>query len=57
VQLLPGSDDHVRRGNGSAKKAFAAGRLAGHEEARVAPVLKEAERAYAEFAEAKPYWA
>src|ERR1051326_3476797 len=57
VQLLPGSDDHVRRGNGSAKKAFAAGRLAGHEEARVVPVLKEAERAYAEFAEAKPYWA
>jgi inorganic triphosphatase YgiF len=57
AQLLPGDDDHVRRGNGSAKKAFAAGRLAGHEEARVVPVLKEAQHAYTEFARAKPYWA
>ena len=41
---------------GRAKKAFAAGRLSGREEARVASVLKDAERAYLAFAEAKPFW-
>ena len=46
-----------RRRSHSAKKAFAAGRLSGREEARIAPVLEEAERAYAAFAEAKPFWA
>jgi hypothetical protein len=40
-----------------AKKAFAAGRLSGREEARVASVLKRAQHAYRSFAEAKPYWA
>jgi triphosphatase len=39
-----------------ARKAFAAGRLSGHEEARIAPVLKEAKRAYKAFAKAKPFW-
>lgn len=37
-------------------EAFVAGRLSGREEARVASVLKDAERAYASFAKAKPFW-
>jgi hypothetical protein len=41
---------------GRAKKAFAAGRLSGREEARIAAVLNDAERAYAAFAEARPFW-
>jgi inorganic triphosphatase YgiF len=45
------------RHGGRARKAFAAGRLSGREEARMAPVLKEAERAYAAFARARPFWA
>ena len=31
-------------------------RLSGREEARVASVLKDAERAYGAFAEVKPFW-
>jgi triphosphatase len=41
---------------GRAKKAFAAGRLSGREEARIASVLKDAERAYRPFVKAKPFW-
>ena len=41
---------------GRAKKAFAAGRLAGREEARVASVLKDAQHAYRVFAKTKPFW-
>jgi triphosphatase len=41
---------------GRAKKAFAAGRLSGREEARIASVLKDADRAYRAFAKAKPFW-
>ena len=44
---------HKRR---AANKAFAAGRLSGREEARIAAVLKDAERAYARFAKARPFW-
>jgi inorganic triphosphatase YgiF len=40
----------------STDKAFAAGRLSGREEARIASVLKNAEWAYARFAKAKPFW-
>ena len=40
----------------SANKAFAAGRISGREEARIAPVLKDAERVYARFAKVKPFW-
>ena len=40
----------------AANKAFAAGRLSGREEARVASVLKDAERAYASFAKARSFW-
>ena len=48
-------------GNGSKhlvrpKKAFAAGQLAGYEEARMASVLRDAERAARGFAQAKPFW-
>ena len=46
----------AKQREGRAKKAFAAGRLSGREEARVASVLKDAERAYRAFAEAKPFW-
>jgi triphosphatase len=46
-----------KRRRGRARKAFAAGRLSGREEARIASVLKDAERAYDAFAEAKPFWA
>jgi hypothetical protein len=38
------------------KKAFAAGRLSGFEEARTASVLRDAERAARVFARAKPFW-
>jgi inorganic triphosphatase YgiF len=39
-----------------AKKAFAAGRLSGREEARIGYVLKDAQRAYRAFTKAKPFW-
>jgi CHAD domain-containing protein len=37
------------------KKAFAAGRLAGREEARFTSAMSDAERAYTAFARAKPF--
>jgi CHAD domain-containing protein len=40
---------------GRIEKAFV-GRLSAREEARIAPVLKAAERAYAAFTKAKPFW-
>ena len=40
----------------SSDKAFAAGRLSGREEAWSASVLESAERTYARFAKAKPFW-
>jgi triphosphatase len=46
-----------RRRSDPAKRAFAAGRLSGREEARIAPLLDQDEHAYAVFAEAKPFWA
>ena len=56
-RLADGKSGGRRRRSDPAKKAFAASRLSGREEARIAPVLEEAERAYAAFAEAKPFWA
>jgi triphosphatase len=50
-----GEDAGAKRHGGRVRKAFV-GRLSGREEARIAPVLKEAERAYAAFAKAKPFW-
>jgi CHAD domain-containing protein len=38
------------------KRAFAAGQLAGREEARFTSAMSDAERAYAAFARAKPFW-
>jgi triphosphatase len=54
-RLVEGDDGKRRRGR--AKKAFAAGLLSGREEARIAPVLAQAQQAYAAFAKAKPFWA
>ncbi|MEX0842332.1 MAG: CHAD domain-containing protein [Xanthobacteraceae bacterium] len=39
-----------------AKEAFAAGRLSGYEEARMASALQDAERAYRLASRAKPFW-
>jgi inorganic triphosphatase YgiF len=50
-----GEDAGAKRHGGRISKAFV-GRLSGREEARIAPVLEEAERAYAAFAKAKPFW-
>ena len=43
------------RHGGRIRKTFV-GRLSAREEARISPVLKEAERAYSTFAKAKPFW-
>jgi CHAD domain-containing protein len=56
-ERLADSADTRKRHGAEAKKAFAAGRLSGREEARLAPVLAQAQQAYAAFAEAKPFWA
>ncbi|MEA2903269.1 MAG: triphosphatase [Alphaproteobacteria bacterium] len=55
-RLVDGHDAGGRRHRGRARKAFAAGRLSGREEARIASVLKDAERAYGAFAKTKPFW-
>jgi hypothetical protein len=49
-------DDNNRRHHARSKKAFAAGRLSGREEARMASVLKGAEKAFRVFAKADPFW-
>jgi inorganic triphosphatase YgiF len=49
-----GADGKVR--DGHLRKAFAAGRLSGREEARIASVLKDAEHAYRAFAKTRPFW-
>jgi triphosphatase len=55
-QFVEAGDRRGRRARAPANKAFAAGRLSGHEQARMASVLKEAEEAYAAFARAEPFW-
>jgi hypothetical protein len=55
-QLVDGEDPAAKRRGGRTKKAFAVGRLSAHEKARIAPVLNDAERAYAAFANSKPFW-
>jgi CHAD domain-containing protein len=55
-RLVDGHDASGQKREGRAKKAFAAGRLSGREEARIASVLKDAERAYRDFGKAKPFW-
>ena len=54
-QLGDGEDAGAKQHGGRIRKAFV-GRLSGREEARTAPVLKEAERAYAAFVKSKPFW-
>jgi triphosphatase len=55
-QLAIVLEDSGRRKQHSPNKAFAAGRLFGREEARIASVLQDAVRAYARFAKTKPFW-
>jgi len=55
-RMVDTKDMMGKRRRGRAKKAFAAGRLSGREEARVASVLRDAQHAYRIFARAKPYW-
>jgi CHAD domain-containing protein len=49
-------DDNTRRHQARSKKAFAAGRLSGREEARMASVLKSVEKSFRAFAKADPFW-
>jgi inorganic triphosphatase YgiF len=55
-RIVDAQDAGGNQPGGRAKKAFAAGRLSGREEARIASVLKNAERAHRTFAKAKPFW-
>ena len=55
-RIVDAQDARDKQREGRAKKAFAAGRLSGYEEARIASVLKDAERAYGGFSKAKPFW-
>ena len=54
-QLGDCEDAGAKRHGGRSRKAFL-GHLSGREKALISPVLKEAERAYAAFAKAKPFW-
>jgi len=55
-RLIDERDGRGTRHRAAIREAFAAGRLSGREEARMAYVLKKAERAYAAFAKTKPFW-
>jgi triphosphatase len=55
-RIVDAQDASGKRRGGRAKKAFAAGRLSGREEARIGSVLKDAQRAYRVFAKSKPFW-
>jgi hypothetical protein len=44
------------RADQTAQRAFAAGELAGQEEARVDAVLAAAEKSYGRFVQSKPFW-
>ena len=54
-QLGDGEDAGAKRHGGRIRKAFVS-HLSGREKVRMAPLLKEAERAYAAFAKVKPFW-
>jgi inorganic triphosphatase YgiF len=56
-RFIEGNDGGAKGRIGRTRKAFAAGRLSGREEARIESVLKEAKRAYKSFAKKKPFWA
>jgi inorganic triphosphatase YgiF len=55
-QLLDSEETAGKRRSGRTKKAFAVGRLSGREEALIAPVLKQAQEAYAALTKSKPFW-
>jgi inorganic triphosphatase YgiF len=55
-RLTDARENDGKRKRGAANEALAAGRLSGREKARIASVLKDAKRAYARFAKAKPFW-
>jgi hypothetical protein len=55
-RILDAQDASGKQRVGRAKEAFAAGRLSGREEARIASVLKDAKWAYGAFVKAKPFW-
>src|SRR5262245_32487763 len=55
-RLVDGDSTAYGARAGCARKAFAAGRLSGREEARIGPVLKQAKQAYKAFAKSKPFW-
>jgi CHAD domain-containing protein len=55
-QFVGGEQAGGKQRGGRTRKAFAAGRLSGREEARIAPMIRDAKRAYAAFAKAKPFW-
>ena len=54
-QLGDGQDAGVKRHGGRIGKDLV-GQLSGREDARIAPSLKQAERAYAAFVQVKPFW-
>jgi triphosphatase len=55
-QLVDSDHAASKRRGGRAKKAFAVGRLSAREEALIAPMLKQAEEAYAALTKSKPFW-
>ncbi|HKF07951.1 MAG TPA: hypothetical protein VKB89_04405, partial [Xanthobacteraceae bacterium] len=55
-RIVDTQDARDKQREGRTKKAFAAGRLSGHEEACIASVVKDAESAYRGFTKAKPFW-
>jgi hypothetical protein len=55
LKQLGGSEEALAKRHGDRTKAFV-GRLSGREEARIASVLKTAERAYTAFAKVRPFW-
>ena len=55
-RLVDGDSTGYGARGGRTRKAFAAGRLSGREEARIGPVLKQAKHAYKAFAKSKPFW-
>ena len=55
-RLADAQENGGKRRHRAANKAFAAGRMSGREEARIASVLKDAERAYVRFAKTRAFW-
>lgn len=56
IAKLAATQKKKPRGDQTAQRAFAAGELAGQEEARVDAVLVAAEKSYTRFARSNPFW-